>query len=160
TGEIRSITFSRGVDYLLVPNGCASSSCASIGTYRIDGDSLVLDDAKTGEERRLALEVMKTSEPQPLVKSVRPRDLVQPGQQLEQPGQQTTTGNGQQLATSGNQLDGKQQQLLQIIQQALMNAQQMNRDNGGGGGGNNNNNAQPQPQPNDKPKIDCKADVP
>src|SRR5262249_54078002 len=95
-GEIKSITFSRGADYLLMPGGCASSSCASIGTYRIDGDSLVLDDAKTGEERRLALEVMKTSAPQPLVKTVMPRDLVQPGQTLEQPGQQTTTGNGQQ----------------------------------------------------------------
>jgi len=186
-GAIASVTFKGGKDYLYMPSGCASQQCADIGTYTIDGDNLVLENAKAGTQRTIQLQVLQTTPASgSLVQSLRPADLTDPGTQLTTPGQQTatsgnptastgnptaTTGNqtatsGNQTATSGNQLDGQASQLLQTITQALMNAQQMNQDNGQNGGqqggqqGGGQQGGQPDNGNPQKPMIDCKADAP
>ncbi|HEY8072500.1 MAG TPA: hypothetical protein VIF62_00275, partial [Labilithrix sp.] len=187
-GAIGSISFKGGKDYLYMPNGCASQSCSESGTYSIQGDNLVLEDAKTGESRAIALQVLETTPASgALVQSIHPKDdLTDPGTMLTQPGQQTvnngqqtvnpggqTTNTGQNTATSGNQLDGQVSQLLQVITQALMNAQQMNQQNGqnnggqqqqqpnggGGGGGQPNAGGQQNNQQQQRP-IDCQKDFP
>ena len=160
-GSIGSITFSDRKNYLLMPSGCGGAACADIGTYRIDtsNSTLVLENAATHQTRSIALENVKTTNATAsLVKSIAPRDLLEPGQQLTRNGQQTTNGgqqvtsgsSGQQLATGGGQVTGAVSQLLQIIQQAIMNGQQMQRDD-------QNNNANPAPKVDPK---DCKQGVP
>ena len=97
----------------------------------------MLENGVTHQTRSIALEIVKTSSPIAVAQSLRPRDLLEPGQQLTRPGgEQLTDGNGQQLndpnneqlATSGNGLTGAILQLLQIVQQFIMNAQQLTRD--------------------------------
>jgi hypothetical protein len=109
-GAIGSISFKKGTDYLYMPSGCASQACAETGSYRIDGAQLGLENA-TGETRTIALDIQKTSQGSVLVQSqsLRPADLVNPGEQLAQSGEQ----------------------LLAIITQALMNSQQMQQQQGG-----------------------------
>ncbi len=136
-GAVGGIAFANGKDYRLVPASCTSESCVEIGTYRLDapGHTLVLENGTTHATTTFALEVTKTSDTSAsLVSSVRPLDLVDPGEQLTRTGQETTrtgqetTQNGQQLANGGSQLSGLASQLLQLIQQMVMNGQQMKRD--------------------------------
>ncbi|MEA2753191.1 MAG: hypothetical protein QOI41_7334, partial [Myxococcales bacterium] len=171
-----SITFSGSSDYLLVPTGCSGGGCAEIGTYRLDAASkvLLLENARTHEARSIALEVVKTSDATPsLVKSVKPLDLVDPGDQLTKNGQETTTGGGQQLATGGNATTGAAQQLLQLIKEAIMNGQQMKQDDKGGQPPQAPQAAQapqapqpspmmadPQPDAMAAPMSDCKQGIP
>jgi len=132
-GPIGSITFTGSKDYLLMPSGCAGGACAEIGTYSLDsaGRALVLENAVTHRTRTIALEIVKTSTPSAsLVKSVKPLDLVEPGQQLNRPGggQQLNNGSGNELASPGGGITGAVSQLLQVILEAIMNGQQMQRD--------------------------------
>lgn len=154
-GPIGSITFSGKKDYLLVPSGCVGGGCAESGTYRLDTAShvLVLENGQTHATRSIALEIVTTTPASgALVKSLAPLDLVDPGEQLTRPGgQQLTNGSGQQLATGGNGLTGAVSQLLQIIQQAIMNGQQMKRDDAA---------KDPKADPKADPKDDCKQGVP
>lgn len=168
-GSIGSITFSGNKDYLLMPKGCGGGGCAEIGTYRLDTDSklLVLENGTTHQTRSIALEVMETSQTSAsLVQSIAPLDLVDPGDQLTRPGQQTTngsqkvTGNGQQqLATGGNGITGAVSQLLQLIQQAMMNGQQMQRDDQADAKP-ADPMQMPMQMPMNDPKVDCKQGIP
>jgi hypothetical protein len=162
-GSIGSIAFEGGKDYRLVPAACSSTSCVETGSYRLDTaqHALVLTDARTQQTRTIAFEVIETSNTSAaLVSTVRPLDLVDPGEQLTKNGQETTTGNGQKLNEgSGQQLNGAASQLLQLVQQAMMNGQQMKRDaqadNGGGGAG---AKIDPKPEPPKDPKAPPPAD--
>ena len=137
-GALGGIAFANGKDYRLVPASCTTESCVEIGTYRLDAQAhtLVLENGTTHATTTFALEVTKTSEASTSLvsSSVRPLDLVDPGEQLTRTGQDTaktgqqTTQNGQQLANGGSQLSGAASHLLQLIQQMMMNGQQMKRD--------------------------------
>jgi hypothetical protein len=169
-GAIGSVTFSGSQDYLLMPKGCAGGGCAELGTYRLDTASkaLVLENATTHETRSIALEIIETTPAGgTLVKSVRPLDLVDPGEQLTRPGGQTTNGqqqvtgsNGQQqLANGQGGITGAVSQLLQLIQQAMMNGQQMKRDEPKADPP-ADPKADPKPVPKNDPNVDCKQGIP
>ncbi|MDB4939259.1 MAG: hypothetical protein JWP87_6231, partial [Labilithrix sp.] len=174
-GPIGSITFSGANDYLLMPKACGGGGCAEIGTYRLDTASrvLVLEDATTHQTRSIALEILETSSSSgggtSLVQSVKPLDLVQPGQELAKTGQETTTGGGKQLATTGNATTGDASKLIDTIKELLMNGQQMKQDgqkgggdNGGGqnAGGANDPKADDKAAPKNDPAADCKQGIP
>ena len=163
-GTIGSITFTGSDDYLLMPKGCGGAACAERGTYRLDAanHALVLENAATHQKQSIALEIVETTPAgSSLVQSVRPLDLVDPGEQLTRNGQQTTNGqqqvtgaNGQQqLAQSGSGITGAVSQLLQLIQQAMMNGQQMKRDE-------QQKPQDPKADPKADPNNDCKRGVP
>jgi hypothetical protein len=159
-GTIASITFSGTQDYLLMPQGCSGGGCAEIGTYHLDDHMLVLENGTTHQTRSIALEVVKTSKATAtLVQSVRPLDLVDPGEQLTRTGQETTTGGGQKVTGNGQQqLNGAASQLLQLIQQMIMNGQQMNRDKKADDAKDDaKDNAKPDEKPTPK---SCKVGVP
>lgn len=166
-GPIGSVTFTGAKDYLLMPKGCAGGGCAEIGTYRLDTASklLVLENGTTHETRSINFEILETTPAGgALVKSIRPLDLVDPGEQLTRPGGETTngqqqvTGNQQQLAQSSGGITGAVTQLLQTIIQAMMNGQQMKQDD-------QNKNADPKADPKadppkNDPNVDCKQGIP
>jgi len=83
-GAIASITFSGGVNYMLMPSRCSGSDCAEIGTYRIDQEksTLWLENGKDHVTRPMPFEVLATTRSKAaLVKqSLRIMDdLVDPG---------------------------------------------------------------------------------
>ena len=169
-GPIGSITFSGSQDYLLMPSGCSGSSCAVIGTYRLDSANrvLVLENGVTHQTRSIAMEIVKTTPASAsLVQGLTPRDLIDPGQQLNRPGgQQLNNGSGNQLNNgSGNQLNNGSdnqlsetiQQLLQIVQQFIANAQQMKRDEDKKEDEKKKDDKKEDPKPN---PLDCKQGVP
>jgi hypothetical protein len=170
-GPIGSITFSGSQDYLLMPKGCAGGGCAELGTYRLDtvSHALVLENGATHQTRSIALEILETTPAGgTLVKGVAPLDLVDPGEQLTRPGQQTTNGQqqvtpgngGQQLAQSGSGITGAVTQLLQLIQQAMMNGQQMKRDDANAKPPADPPPADPKAAPKNDPNVDCKQGIP
>jgi hypothetical protein len=136
-GSIGSITFANGKDYSLVPASCTTASCVEVGTYRLDAPAhaLVLEDGTTHATRSIAIDIVKTADTSAaLVSSVRPLDLVDPGEQLTRNGQETTktgqdtTKTGQETTSGSGQLNGAASQLLQLVKELIMAGQQMKRD--------------------------------
>ena len=171
SGPIGSITFSASKTYLLLPSGCHERACSETGTYTYDAAAkeLLLEDATTHAVRTIAVEILRTSSTtvgQSLVQSVRPQgDLVNPGGSLTTGnGQKLTDGNGQKLTDDAQKLAEAGQKLLELIQQAMMNGQNMNRDNGNQGndnqGNGNNNNNNPNKNCENPPAVNApKADI-
>ncbi len=129
-GAIGSITFTNGKDYALVPASCTTASCVGVGSYRLDapGHALVLENGTTHQTRTIAIDIVKTSDTSAsLVSSVRPLDLVDPGEQLTRPGQETTR-TGQETTSGDGKLNGVASQLLQLVKEIIMAGQQMQRE--------------------------------
>ena len=129
-GNIDAIMFSENKDYLLMPTGCRSQSCAEIGRFQFDSASklLALTAARTGETRYLPVQVMETSRGAAKtggsLVTTKTQQLLNGGggQQLNSSGgQQLTNGNGEKLAETG-------QKLIEAILKALIDMQQMQQD--------------------------------
>jgi hypothetical protein len=185
-GAIGSITFSGDHDYLLVPTGCAGQACSDVGTYDVDQDrsKLLLLSAIDGTRRTITVKIIATSGGDlggPLVQSLHPRDLVDPGGSLTGGQQQLTTGSpqettktgqdttktGQETTENGKQLTEAISKLIETVTEALMDGQKMkggDQQGGGQGGGDQGGQGADQnkdaDKDKDKPPINCQTDVP
>jgi hypothetical protein len=136
-GAIQSVTFANDKDYSLVPSGCTAADCVDVGTYRLDSEAsrVILKNARG--ERTIRLEGVKTADAAvALVKSFlstredlsEPESIVQRGQQTTN-GQGQATGDQQQLNGSNeNQLVDQIGQLIKTIMEAVMDGQNMKKD--------------------------------
>lgn len=125
-GAIDAIVFSENKDYMLMPSGCRSQSCAEIGRFHFDSASkqLALTATKTGTTRFLPVEVIETSggaaKTGGSLVTTKSQQLLGGGS-----GQQLTNGKGEKLAEAG-------QKLIESILKALIDAQGMQKDDGKG----------------------------
>jgi hypothetical protein len=137
-GAIKSLTFTNGTDYYLVPSGCSSGDCVDIGTYRFDAatSTIVLANAETHRERTITLEEVKTSEAAGvLVKSlIGTQDFVDRNQETTNGSQQVTggqeqvTGDQQKLNDGQSKLAEQIVELVKTIVEALFDKQDMKKD--------------------------------
>lgn len=153
-GAIDAITFSENKDYLLMPHGCQSQSCAELGRFHFDPSSkkLALTASKTGATRYLPVEVLETSrgaaKTSGSLVTTKTQQLLSGGG-----GQELTNGKGEKLAESG-------QQLIEAILKALIDAQGMQKDDGKGddkNGGDQNGDKKDEEKPFD---LSCQQGVP
>jgi hypothetical protein len=166
-GAIKSVTFTNGTDYYLVPNGCSSGDCVDIGTYRFDvaTSTIVLINAETRRERTITLEEVKTSEAAAvLVKSIiGTQDFVDRNQETTNGssqvtgGQQQVTGDQQKLNDGQSKLAEQIVELVKTIVEALFNKQDMKKDDQK----QDDKKDEPKDDQKDKPNpFDCTQGVP
>jgi hypothetical protein len=133
-GAIASITFTNGKEYSLVPASCTVATCVEVGTYRLDAPRhvLMLENGATHETRTIAIDITKTAETSASrMSSVRPLDLIEPGEQLTRPPQETTktgqdtTKTGQDTTSGDGNLNGVASALFQLVKEMIMAGQQM-----------------------------------
>lgn len=145
-GNIGAIAFTEDHHYMLMSGSCREQSCAEVGTYAYDSAKgvLALTDAKTKGTRTLPVKVLATAG---LVGSagLASQGLRPATQELVNTNQETVTRDNQ-LADGGNQLVEFGKALIELIKSAMMDGQQMDKDedkkddsgdqgdNGNGGG--------------------------
>lgn len=119
-GDIESISFTHGREYLLMPTGCSQQSCAEIGTYTIDAAKGVLVlTTTTGSRRSLSLKVIATERAQATVAkttsfALHLRDLIE-----------KDASDDDLVEDGGSSLISLIQQLINLIKEAAVAGQEL-----------------------------------
>lgn len=165
-GNISAIAFMEHKHYLLMTSSCRERACAESGSYVFDRESSVLSltDASTGRTRTLSIKVLATTgmAPGSLVKSsLRPmeklidkteQETITSGEKLiDKTGQETVKPGDEKMLEVG-------MKLIELITRAIMDGQEMNKDDdkgkdGNGGEGDREDDAAKDPE-------DCAAGIP